>query len=332
MNKLFQPTLLSTILLSLTFGCGDKKAEGGGNGSDDTGNVIQQGSEVVWDDNRHATSVNFMGAYTNGTDLYVVTTLGQAWVYSGGTWTNVPTEVDKVDLTGIWGSGSGANLKMYAVGHDGTILKWSTVGWEYTDVGSAAFSAIDGESASNLIAVGGAGAWTNKSGTWEAQTSAQHKFNDVWYNGTSAVAVGDNGGLGWYGRDEGGLEDLDGEGGWIFDEVPDTNAHLYGVHGTSFNNVWAVGQAGTVLHWNGVSWQQFELGTSANMWSVWSPANDVAYIVGQNGRAYQIDGTEVKALNTGIDNVLYAVTGTTEANIWATGARGVAIQYPSSGE
>ena len=65
------------------------------------------------------------------------------------------------------------------------------------------------------------------------------------------------------------------------------------------------------------------------MWSVWSPANDVAYVVGQNGMAFRIEGNEVEELNTGIDNVLYAVTGTTEANVWATGARGVAIRYPS---
>jgi hypothetical protein len=321
---------LCPILFAFALGCGPKPESDTENQVTDTGENIEENFEVVWDDNRHATSVNFTSAYTNGTDLYVVTTKGQAWTYSGGTWVNVPTEVDKVDLMGIWGSGSGATLKMYAVGHDGMILQWTTLGWEYTDVGSAAFSAIDGESASDLIAVGGAGAWGNKTGTWEAQTSAQHKFNDVWYDGTSAVAVGDNGGLGWYGRDDAGLEELDQEGGWIFDEVPGTSAHLYGVHGTGFNNVWAVGQNGTVLHWNGLTWQQIDLGTQANIWSVWSPANDVAYVVGQNGVAFRIDGDNAEALYTGVDNVLYAVTGTTEANIWATGARGLAIRYPSS--
>jgi hypothetical protein len=56
----------------------------------------------------------------------------------------------------------------------------------------------------------------------------------------------------------------------------------------------------------------------------------VAYVVGQNGVAFHIDGDNAEALYTGVDNVLYAVTGTTEANIWATGARGLAIRYPSS--
>lgn len=321
--------ILNPLLLSLVLGCATKEAEEAGPGSIDTGDENNEESEVVWDDNRHATSVNFMSAYTNGTDLYVVTTLGQAWTYSGGSWTNIPTEVDKAELSGIWGSGSGATLKMYAVGHDGMILRWATDRWEYTDVGSAAFTAIDGDSASDLIAVGGAGAWTNRSGSWEAQTSAQHKFNDVWYDGVSAVAVGDDGGIGWYGRDPAEFDDPDEEGGWIFDDVPDTNAHLYGVHGTNQTNVWVVGQSGTVLRWNGVSWTQIDLGTQANMWSVWSPANDIAYVVGQNGMAFRIEGNEVEELNTGIDNVLYAVTGTTEANVWATGARGVAIRYPS---
>ena len=177
--------------------------EGAGGGGVDTGDDIFNGDETpVWDDNRHATSVNFMSAYSTGTDLYVVTTEGQTWHYDGGDWSNIATSVDEVDLTGLWGSGSGATLKMFAVGHEGQILEWELDQWTYTDVGSAAFAAIDGASATDLIAVGGAGAWTNRSGDWEAMTNAQHKFNDVWYDGTFSLAVGDDGSLGWLGRDE----------------------------------------------------------------------------------------------------------------------------------
>ena len=217
---------------------------------------------------------------------------------------------------------------MFAVGHEGQILEWELDRWTYTDVGSAAFAAIDGASATDLIAVGGAGAWTNRSGDWEAMTNAQHKFNDVWYDGTFSLAVGDDGSLGWLGRDESEFDNPETEGGWIFDDVPDVDAHLYGVDGTDLNNIWVVGQSGTVLNWNGVTWRAIDLGTQNNIWSVWTPDTGIAYVVGQNGMAFRVEGTEVEKLPTGIPNVLYNVTGTTEANIWATGARGVALQYP----
>lgn len=324
-------TTLTPLILLLALGC-EKKVikEGVGGVGGDTGGDVIDGEEVpVWDDNRHATSVNFMSAYSTGTDLYVVTTEGQTWHYNGGDWSNIATSVDEVDLTGIWGSGSGATLKMFAVGHEGQILEWELDQWTYTDVGSAAFSAIDGTTATDLIAVGGAGAWTNRSGDWEAMTNAQHKFNDVWYDGTFSLAVGDEGSLGWLGREESEFDNPETEGGWIFDEVPDVDAHLYGVDATNLNNIWVVGQSGTVLNWNGVTWRSIDLGTQNNIWSVWTPDTGIAYVVGQNGMAFRIDGTEVEKLPTGIPNVLYNVTGTTEANVWATGARGVALQYPA---
>ena len=40
------------------------------------------------------------------------------------------------------------------------------------------------------------------------------------------------------------------------------------------------GQKGTAMRWDGTSWNSYDLGTQANMWSVWVPNREVAYIVG----------------------------------------------------
>ena len=82
-----------------------------------------------------------------------------------------------------------------------------------------------------------------------------------------------------------------------------------------------------MIHYNGTEWETIELGTLANLWSVWSPAANVAYVVGANGEAYMIRGTLVSRLPTGVDNILYKVTGTNEANVYAIGSRGVALHY-----
>ena len=105
-----------------------------------------------------------------------------------------------------------------------------------------------------------------------------------------------------------------------------TDVHLYGVSGTNNADVWAVGQESTVIQWNGTIWEEIDLGTQANMWSVWSPTANVAYVVGANGEAFRIQGSLVEPLPTGVNNILYNVTGTTEANVWAIGSRGMALR------
>ncbi len=282
----------------------------------DTGSGEATTESAVWEVLRHETSKTFLGAYADGEGLYVVTTEGETWEYHNGLWSNIPAMVNEENLNGLWGSGNGSNLKMVAVGDNGTIITWDvTEGWQVTQDGTANFAAIDGPSSNDLIAVGGAGAWSNSGGTWSPQTTAGYKFNDVWYDGTTAIAVGDDGLIGTYRGEE-----------WEFDSSA-TDAHLYGVSATNDGDIWVVGQEGTVIHWNGTDWQEVDIETQANMWSVWSPAANVAYVVGANGEAYRIQGTLSERLPTGVNNILYNITGTTEANIWATGSRGMTLKF-----
>ena len=307
-----------TTLVSLGFfaGCTPKDVTEESDLSD-SGFVSDADEVVVWEDTRYGTSSSFLSAYADGIGLYVVTTEGFSWTYKDGMWSNLPLDVDEEDLNGLWGNGTGAGMKMVGVGNSGTIIDWDGIAntWNVTQDGTANFSAVDGKFVNDLIAVGGAGAWSNASGTWTAQTTAGYKFNDVWYDGTTAVAVGDDGLIGTY---------VDGE--WTFDDSS-TGVHLYGVSGTNDADVWAVGQDGTVLHWNGVTWEEIDLDTQANMWSVWSTTGNVAYVVGANGEAYKIQGSLVEPIPTGVNNILYDITGTTEANLWAIGSRGMALRF-----
>ena len=210
-------TLTSLLVLGLFSACTPKDVT---EESDflDTGTAVAAEDIVVWEDLRHSTSQTFLSAYADGIGLYVVTTEGQTWSYKDGLWSNLPVNVDEEDLNGLWGSGTGAGMKMVGVGNAGTIIDWDGVEnkWNVTQDGTANFAAVDGPFVNDLIAVGGAGAWSNASGTWSAQTTAGYKFNDVWYDGTTAVAVGDDGLIGTL---------VDGE--WVFDDSA-TNVHLYG--------------------------------------------------------------------------------------------------------
>ena len=307
---------LTPLIIGLTIGCTPKDVADPNDNADDTGSDYEPDDVVVWDDKRHGTSVTFQDGFTNGTELFVVTTEGQTWKHQDDTWTNLPLNVDEENLNGIWGTGTGATLKMVGVGAAGTIITWTGETWEATQDSTSLFQAVDGESSTDLIAVGGAGPWRNAGGEWTSDAEFGHeKFSDVWYDGTTGIAVGDDGKIAWFVDDEWSIEDVG------------VDTDLYSIDAISPGDVWVAGARGTLLHFNGTAWQSIDLDTQANMWDVWTPSANVVYVVGANGHAYKVQGTLVERLHTGVNNILYSVTGTTEANVWATGGRGVALHY-----
>ncbi len=285
--------------------------DSGGNGGEE--------NPVVWDDNRYPSSSTFTGVYTDGASIWVTSTAGQTWTHQDGTWLNLPIDTDDEQMNGIWGSGSGASLKMISVGAAGIIASWTGETWEILTNSTAIFHAVDGPSVTELIAVGGGGPWDNLDGEWAARQvdGDRLSLNDVWFDGTIAVAVGDDGVIATY------RSDTDE---WLSDEH-DLGLNLYGVSGTNSSDIWAVGEQGLVLHWNGTQWLTVDIGTRSNMWAVWSPTGNLAFAVGANGAAYRIQGSIVKQLNTGVKEHLYAVTGTNEANVWAVGSKGLALHF-----
>jgi hypothetical protein len=70
-------------------------------------------------------------------------------------------------------------------------------------------------------------------------------------------------------------------GGSSFVEQPvDVHGTVWWIHGTGANDVWAVGQAGLALHWDGTAWSPRDTGTVANFYGVWAAAPDDVWLVG----------------------------------------------------
>ena len=312
------------FLSSLLFACSSPPPDRKDTDDEDTGGNGTSEDEIVWDDHRYPTSATFTGAYTDGASLWVTSTDGTTWTRQSETWLNLPIDSDEEQMNGIWGSGSGASLKMVAVGAAGIIAEWNGDTWEIDEATSstAIFYDVDGPSVTELIAVGGGGPWDNLGGEWSARQVDGDRLalNDVWFDGTTGVAVGDDGVIATYDRDA---------DEWTTDQH-DSKLNLYGVSGTNSSDIWVVGEQGLVLHWNGTQWGTVDIGSRTNMWSVWSPSGNVAFAVGANGAAFRIQGSIVDKLNTGVNEHLYSVTGTNEANVWAVGSKGLTLHY--SGE
>ncbi|MBL8635822.1 MAG: hypothetical protein JNM40_21530 [Myxococcales bacterium] len=105
-----------------------------------------------------------------------------------------------------------------------------------------------------------------------------------------------------------------------------TTNHLQGVWASSPMDAWAVGQAGTILHWDGVTWSvvSASIPKSVSFFSVWgSGANDV-WAMGPKDQAWHWDGTSWKSVNlpssSFADLLIMNITGSASDDIWAVGS------------
>ena len=96
---------------------------------------------------------------------------------------------------------------------------------------------------------------------------------------------------------------------------------LNGIWGSGANDVWAVGDSGTIVHWNGTAWSIVASGTTKNLHGVWgSVANDV-WAVGAGGTILRWNGSAWSQVASPTTNGL--------TDIWGFGAD---VVYVAAGD
>jgi predicted amidohydrolase len=99
-----------------------------------------------------------------------------------------------------------------------------------------------------------------------------------------------------------------GEGGasLAYDELlgwktlnTNTRAHLRAVMGTHTSNVYAVGDGGVVLRWNGKGWYNQKSGTTRNLHDLWCTTKGRAIVVGEAGTVLTLRGRKWRATRLG---------------------------------
>ncbi len=107
-----------------------------------------------------------------------------------------------------------------------------------------------------------------------------------------------------------------------------TEEGIFGIWGRSYDDVYAVGEKGTLLHFDGTAW--IELSHSGNAWvDVWGSDSGQVYIVGGSGTLVRYD----EASTTFEDMVaektaeFFAVWGTSSQDVFAAGSAGTILHY-----
>ncbi len=177
-------------------------------------------------------------------------------------------------LSGVWGS---AVDNVYAVGDEGTILhNQGGRSWSPEDAGSSqTLWSVWGSSASDVYAVGGNGVIVHSAdgSTWSRQKSGgRTELLGVWSaSATDVWAVG-RGGL---------VLHSGGDGNWA-PETSGASDDLFAVAGVG-GDLWAVGDNGVIIHRAAGVWAPETSGTTRALFAVWGSATDGVFAVGDAG-------------------------------------------------
>lgn len=201
------------------------------------------------------------GAAAN--DVWAVGDGGVVLHFDGSVFTAAERATDH-DLLAVHGSSAS---DVWAVGQGGVVLHFDGDSWTAMDLGTL-IDASGGAMTGDLYGVFAAGP------------------DVVWAVGHSGVAAV--------------IARYDGEQ-WTSEALamPVTRV-LRAVWGSSTEKVWAVGDGGTVLAFDGVQWAPQRGGTNAHLVSVHGLTDHDVWAVGAAGSAVHWNGTEWKAANMGL--------------------------------
>ncbi|MBN1374920.1 MAG: hypothetical protein JXA01_02060 [Dehalococcoidia bacterium] len=105
---------------------------------------------------------------------------------------------------------------------------------------------------------------------------------------------------------------------------------LHGVWGSYASNVFAAGSGGTILHYNGSTWSSMTSGTANNLHGVWGSSGNDVFTVGDSGTIMHYNGSTWSAVTSGTANNLNAVWGSSCSNVFTVGDDGTILHYNGS--
>jgi hypothetical protein len=108
---------------------------------------------------------------------------------------------------------------------------------------------------------------------------------------------------------------------WTMMGSPTSN-HLHGIWGTAHDNIYAVGANSTIIHFDGSVWRKETYPTvSTQLYGVWGSGPDDIWVVGTSKQRYHWDGTSWQSLPYETNCDFYGVHGTSSSNVYMVGTQ-----------
>jgi hypothetical protein len=212
--------------------------------------------------------------------------------WDGSTWRAIKLSYTG-SIYGFWGT---ASNNLYAVGLGGMILHFDGNQWTQMYSGSRTLlmSDICGFSNNEIYACGydqttGRGVLLFFDGTsWKTLFDNIFNFGDSTNNPAGQITT-------VWGYDPNHVYIKTGAGtflgnrfGWTKINIPNDNIYTHHIRGSSYKNIFSVGDFSLLVHWNGKSWHRYEgLSRSPDgdvLLSTWTDGN-AAFVVGRSATA-----------------------------------------------
>ncbi|MFH2010612.1 MAG: glucosyltransferase-I, partial [bacterium] len=216
-----------------------------------------------------------------------------------------------------WASSSS---NAFAVGDTGTVAHYDGASWQEMTVPVASdldVTAVWGLREDQVYAVGENGTLLIFDGSaWSAVTHSYHPyFTGVWAAGPEEVILVGDGGV--YGYDGSGIDLRAFDPGWW----------LWDVWGSSDSDIFAVGELGLILHYDGVAWSEMDSGTEQTLNAVWGSSPENVFAVGNGGVILRFDGDAWSPLASGTEIDLKDVHGANDVDIYVVAFGSTLLRY-----
>ena len=111
---------------------------------------------------------------------------------------------------------------------------------------------------------------------------------------------------------------------WL-NPLPQGNT-LLAVWGSSADDVYAVGERGAIVHFDGSKWTAMESGTIERLWDVMGSSSSRIWAVGGNGEVLFKSGRSWTEKEIGTTKTLYSVWVNRDGTVYACGAGGIVLK------
>ena len=108
--------------------------------------------------------------------------------------------------------------------------------------------------------------------------------------------------------------------------VSNTSYHLSGIWGRSGQEVYAVGESGTILFYNGIQWKRMSSNSTAWLNDIWGGSNRII-AVGNNGTLLCYENGSWSSMVSNTNQDIYAIWGRSDNEIYAVGKNGLILKY-----
>lgn len=108
---------------------------------------------------------------------------------------------------------------------------------------------------------------------------------------------------------------------WCWENPRPQGNPLRAVWGSGSSDVWAVGDFGIALHWNGMMWEQVEGFGDADLRALWGSGPTDVWILGvanNQGKAWRWDGSQLREQPLPANRIPEGIFGTNATDVWMT--------------